>query len=208
MSIRQQGERRITGQTTGTVPRVPHATQGVRDSGEQPNAVGQDPGDPVGLAGGWASWARAFLGNPLNARAARRFVAGLLEGSPFGDDAALVLSELFTNALLHTASGQPGGLVIVQVMRWRLGVRIAVTDQGSSAGPVIRDSPSVGAPAESGHGLYLAAHLAQHLDWHDDASGRTVAAVLGQPLPTPSGPLLVQPSTASIPVGASGSAGR
>ena len=135
-------------------------------------------------------------------------MGGLLDGSPFGDDAALVLSELFTNALLHTASGGPGGLVIVQVTRWRQGVRIAVNDQGSSAEPVIRGPASEVMPEEGGHGLYLAAHLAQHLDWHDDASGRTVAAVLGQPLPTPGGPLPARPGTASIPVGAIGPAGR
>jgi anti-sigma regulatory factor (Ser/Thr protein kinase) len=135
-------------------------------------------------------------------------VAGLLDGSPFRDDAAVVLSELFTNALLHTASGGPGGLVVVQVTRWRHGVRIAVTDQGAPAEPVICDPAGPGMPTESGHGLYLAAHLAQRLDWHDDASGRTVAAVLGQPLPTPSGPVPVRPGTASIPVAAIGPAGR
>jgi anti-sigma regulatory factor (Ser/Thr protein kinase) len=129
-------------------------------------------------------------------------VAGLLEGSPFRDDAAVVLSELFTNALLHTASGGSGGLVIVQVTRWRHGVRIAVTDQGSSAEPVIRDPASAGVPAESGHGLYLAAHLAERLDWHDDASGRTVAAILGRPRPRPPGPLPARPGMAGIPVGA------
>jgi hypothetical protein len=154
-----------------------------------------------------ASWARAFPGIPRHAGSARRFVGGLLDGSPFRDDAVVVLSELFTNALLHTASGGPGGLVIVQVTRWRHGVRIAVTDQGSSAEPVISDPEGAEVPAESGHGLYLAAHLAQRLDWHDDASGRTVAAVLGQPLPTPSGPPSGRPGTASVPVGATGSAG-
>ena len=132
----------------------------------------------------------------------------LLDGSPFRDDAAMVLSELFTNALLHTASGGPGGLVIVQVTRWRHGVRIAVTDQGSSAEPVIRDPASPGVPTESGHGLYLAAHLAQRLNWHDDAFGRTVAAVLGQPLPRLSGPLPAHPGVASVPVGAIPPAGR
>jgi anti-sigma regulatory factor (Ser/Thr protein kinase) len=134
-------------------------------------------------------------------------VAGLLEGSPFRDDAVVVLAELFTNALLHTASGGPGGLVVVQVTRWRHGVRIAVTDQGSSAEPVIGDPASVGVPAESGHGLYLAAHLAQHLGWHDDASGRTVAAVLGQPLARFPGPPPAWPGVASIPVGVVGPAG-
>ena len=153
-----------------------------------------------GLLTGLALWARAFPGTPGQVGEARRFVAHLLAGSPFYDDAVVVLSELFTNAVLHTTSGQPGGLVIVQVTRWRHGVRIAVTDQGSSAEPVIRDP--AGMPAESGHGLYLAAHLAQHLDWHDDASGRTVAAVLGQQLPSLSGPLATRPGVASIAVGA------
>jgi serine/threonine-protein kinase RsbW len=126
------------------------------------------------------SWARAFPGAAEQAGAARRFVAGLLVGSPFRDDAVVVLSELYTNALLHTASGKPGGLVVVQVSRWRHGVRIAVTDQGSPSQPVIRDPAACGEPAETGNGLYLAAHLARRLDWHDDASGRTIAAIFGQ----------------------------
>ncbi len=129
------------------------------------------------------SWARAFPGTPRHTGAARRFVACLLEGSPLRDDALVVVSELFTNAVLHTNSGKPGGLVIVQVSRWRLGVRIAVTDQGSPSQPVIRGPAACGEPAERGNGLYLAAHLAGRLDWHDDPSGRTIAAILGRPLP-------------------------
>jgi serine/threonine-protein kinase RsbW len=129
---------------------------------------------------GVPSWARAFPGTARQVRAARRFVAGLLEGSPFCDDAAVVLSELFTNTILHTQSGQPGGLVVVQVSRWRLGVRLAVTDQGSPAPPVIRPTGAGGEPAENGHGLALVDHLASRLSWHDDASGRTVSAILGQ----------------------------
>ncbi|MFI5064690.1 MAG: ATP-binding protein [Streptosporangiales bacterium] len=134
--------------------------------------------------GALPSWARAFPGTAEQVGAARRFVAGLLEGSSFRDDAVMVLSELFTNALLHTASGKPGGLVVVQVSRWLHGVRIAVTDQGSASQPVIRD-PGCGEAAENGNGLYLAAHLARRLDWHDDASGRTVAAIFGQLAPQP-----------------------
>ncbi|MGH3272852.1 MAG: ATP-binding protein [Streptosporangiaceae bacterium] len=80
----------------------------------------------------------------------------------------------------HTGSGKPGGLVVVQVSRWRLGVRIAVTDQGSPGHPVIRAPGTSGELAEDGNGLYLADHLADRLDWHDDAPGRTICAVLGQ----------------------------
>lgn len=164
-------------------------------------------GGEVQLPGGLPSWARAFPGTPKQASPARRFVTGLLEGSPLCSDAALVLSELFTNAMLHTSSGKPGGLIVVQVTRWRHGVRIAVTDQGSPGQPVIHEPARRSEPPESGHGLYLAAHLAQHLDWHDDASGRTVAAVLGQPLPRLGGPPPARPAVAGIPVGATGLAG-
>lgn len=111
---------------------------------------------------------------------ARRFVGSLLNGSPFCDDAVAIVSELFTNALLHTASGGPGGLVVVQVTRWLLGVRIAVTDQGSTKSPVIRHPGPRAELAENGSGLYLVRQLSQHLDWHDDASGRTVHATLGR----------------------------
>jgi hypothetical protein len=57
------------------------------------------------------------------------------------------------------------------------------------------------------HRRTLAAHLAQRLDWHDDASGRTIAAVLGQPLPRYSGPPPTRLAMASIPVGALPAAG-
>jgi anti-sigma regulatory factor (Ser/Thr protein kinase) len=125
------------------------------------------------------SWARAFPGAPEQAGAARRFVADLLTGSPVRDDAVAVISELFANAVVHTDSGKPGGLVTVQVGRWRRGVRIAVTDQGSASVPVIRPPTVSRAPAESGNGLFMVSRLARHLGWHDDASGRTICAILG-----------------------------
>jgi len=126
-----------------------------------------------------SSWARAFPGTPDQARTARRFAASLLDGSPFSDDAVAIVSELFTNALAHTASGEPGGLVVVQLTRWRLGVRIAVTDQGSGKHPVIRHPHPRGELTENGSGLFIVRQLSQQLDWHDDASGRTVHATLG-----------------------------
>jgi anti-sigma regulatory factor (Ser/Thr protein kinase) len=140
------------------------------------------PGQPRCLRG-FRLWARAFPGTALDVRAARRFVAELLDGSPFGDDAVTILSELFTNAVVHTASGLPGGMVVVQVSSWRQGVRIAVTDQGSHAQPVIRDPAADPRPAENGRGLYLAASLASQLDLYDDPSGRTVSAILGTSSP-------------------------
>jgi serine/threonine-protein kinase RsbW len=176
---------------------APQRPAGGRSPGRMTAVSGASSGGPslpsrvegehsAGLVGGGGlqsalpSWAKAFPGTPRQVSAARRFVSGLLEGSPFCDDGVMVLSELFTNAVVHTASGKPGGLVIVQVGRWRYGVRIAVTDQGSSSQPIIRDPAEGAEAAENGHGLYLAACLADHLSWHDDPSGRTIAAVLGR----------------------------
>ena len=93
--------------------------------------------------------------------------------------AAAVVSELFANAVLHSDSGKPGGLVIVQVSRWLLGVRVAVTDQGSGKRPVIRETGPASELAEGGNGLRMVGHLAERLDWHDDTSGRSICAILG-----------------------------
>ena len=131
---------------------------------------------PPGLAGA-ITWGRVFPGIAQQVGVARRFVGNLLDGAPFRDDAIMVTSELFTNAVVHTASGRPGGLVTVQVSRWLLGARISVTDQGSATEPVIRDAG--GEPAESGHGLYMVACLSTSVDWRDDPAGRTIHAILG-----------------------------
>lgn len=110
-----------------------------------PVAASPVPADPEPAADqrlipAMSSWARAFPGVARQVKVARHFVAALLDGSPRRDDAVIVISELFTNALQHTNSGRPGGLVVVQVIRWRQGVRIAVTDQGSVQRPVIRNA--------------------------------------------------------------------
>lgn len=132
------------------------------------------------LPGTLLSWARTFPGTPQQAHSVRRFVSDLLMGSPLRDDAVTVVSELFANAVLHTGSGKPGGLATLQVSRWRLGVRIAVTDQGADSKPVVYDPAAASEIAESGNGLFMVRCLASHLYWHDDASGRTICAILGQ----------------------------
>lgn len=159
-------------------PSTSHPVQG--QEALPPCRHGDDPPIQDRLPPALSMWARAFPGAAQQAIAARRFALSLLDGSPFRDDAVLVLSELFTNAILHSDSGKPGGLIVVQISRWRLGVRIAVTDQGSGNQPVIRDPGACSDLAESGNGLYLAAQLAGGLDWHDDASGRTIAATFGR----------------------------
>ena len=120
----------------------PQAHLAAGEQADAPAPAGPEPAADRRLIPALSSWARAFPGVPRQVKVARHFVAALLDGSPRRDDAVIVISELFTNALQHTQSGQPGGLVVVQVSRWRQGVRIAVTDQGSPQRPVIRNTRS------------------------------------------------------------------
>ena len=69
-------------------------------------------------------------GLPESASAAREFTAKCLAGSPAADDAVLCVGELFANAVLHSASGLPGGEVTVVVSTAAGAARIDVIDEG------------------------------------------------------------------------------
>jgi hypothetical protein len=77
-----------------------------------------------------ATCTRAFAGRPESVSAACAFVTGLLPGSSAAADAALLTSELVTNAIIHSASGLPGGTVTVSVRAAYSMVRVDVVDQG------------------------------------------------------------------------------
>jgi len=96
---------------------------------------------------------RAFAGLPGSVSAARAWVAGFVPGSPAAGDAALLTSELFTNAILHSASRLPGGQVTVSVRTGGGIVRVDVTDQGALP-PCFPQCPGLG------QGLALVAALA------------------------------------------------
>src|SRR5260370_35690075 len=63
-------------------------------------------------------------------RQARRWLAALLAGHPVADDAVLCLSELATNASVHSRSRQPGGSYSIRTAAGPAVVRVEVTDQG------------------------------------------------------------------------------
>lgn len=73
---------------------------------------------------------RVFPGLSEDVPRARRFVAETLTGTPVADDAGLLASELATNAVLHTRSGQTGGSFSVTVEVGPAAVRVEVRDQG------------------------------------------------------------------------------
>ena len=96
---------------------------------------------------------RTFTGLPESVAVARAWVAGFLPGSPAADDAALLTSELVTNAILHSASRLPRGQVTVSVRAMGDMVRVDVVDQGAVP-------PCLAAPRGLGQGLVLVAALA------------------------------------------------
>jgi anti-sigma regulatory factor (Ser/Thr protein kinase) len=108
---------------------------------------------------------------------ARGFVARTLAESAAGggaavdpDAATLLTSELVTNAILHTASGGPGGVVSVRILGLADGALVEVTDGGSAATPVVKADPLAG----EGQGLYLVQQMASQWGYRRDQAGTTV----------------------------------
>lgn len=126
------------------------------------------------LPGGTMCWRRTFPGRAEQAAHVRRFVAFLLDDHPKADDAVQAVAELAANAVQHTLSSAPGGLLVVEVRRCPGHVAISVTDQGG---------PNEPRPVEphllAGHGLglRLVAATATRWSWHGDGTGRTVTAL-------------------------------
>jgi serine/threonine-protein kinase RsbW len=100
---------------------------------------------------------RAFAGSPESVSAARSWVAGFFPDLATAADAALMTSELVTNAIQHSASRLPGGQVTVSVQTGDGTVRVDVIDQGQLP-------PRFPRCSGLGQGLALVAALA-------DASG-------------------------------------
>jgi anti-sigma regulatory factor (Ser/Thr protein kinase) len=105
------------------------------------------------------------------ARVVRSFVGAVLgPGHPCGDDAALLVGELFANSIRHSGSGAPGQTVTVAVAAWDGVVRVKVADRSGFGVPELR--PADG-EAEGGRGLQLVERLSARWGWHRD-SGQTV----------------------------------
>jgi len=111
---------------------------------------------------------RVFPGEAGQVRAARRFLAGLLDGCPAAGDALVCVSELATNAVLHSRSGRPGGRFSVCAALRAGSVRVAVADEG---GPWGQERDGDG---QSGRGLLIVRALAGRWGRDEGGAGRTV----------------------------------
>jgi hypothetical protein len=121
----------------------------------------------VGLRQMWT-----LPGLPQSVRIARS-LARANSATPYqAEAAALCVSELVTNALMHSRSGLPDGKVTVMIEAVQPPgcMRFSVVDEGSRAGPLFRP-PDTDGPVipEHGYGLCIVGAVA-------DAWGRTACA--------------------------------
>jgi anti-sigma regulatory factor (Ser/Thr protein kinase) len=114
--------------------------------------------------------ARDFPGRPDQVSCARAFVADAVAGCPAADELVLMASELATNAVVHSASGD-GGTFGVVVYRDEARVRVEVRDDGGENFPLVSPPGRFG---ESGAGLGLIASLADRWGHDGGPAGRTV----------------------------------
>lgn len=108
---------------------------------------------------------------------ARRWTRDILSDSPCADDAALIVTELGTNALLHSASGNGTGIVRIHLRRTADSVALSVQDSGGRQSTPHTEEPDE--DAIHGRGLGLVAALADRVEVRGDSRhGYTVTAEL------------------------------
>ena len=116
--------------------------------------------------------ARRFPGRPDHIGAARRFVAAALAAWPAAQEAAqLLVSEVVTNAIQHSASGDHGGSLEVRYTLDDHEIYVEVLDAGGTAAPNRHAEHLEGS---SGRGLALVEALASAWGVYDHQAGRAV----------------------------------
>jgi serine/threonine-protein kinase RsbW len=120
---------------------------------------------------------RVFPGHQRELAVLRRWLSSLLPECSERDDLLSIATELGSNALQHTRSGQPGGWFAVEVTWLSDVVQLAVADCGGQAEPRVIDDPE----AERGRGLLLVQGLSVSTGWTRDRFGRVVWAQVAIP---------------------------
>jgi serine/threonine-protein kinase RsbW len=121
------------------------------------------------LAADWFSGEAAAVGQ------AREFVRGVLGGTwPGLDDLLLMVSEVASNAVRHTASGDDGGWFDLTISVADYTVRIAIADRGGSSEPLIPDDGGEFGVLTGGRGLRIVDALADRWGYTGDELGRVV----------------------------------
>lgn len=102
---------------------------------------------------------RVLPGTPESAGIARALAREVLgDGHPALETVLLVVSELVTNAIMHSESGSDGGTILLALCPAPAGVLIQVRDNGGPWRPLELVQPGT---AEHGYGLLLVDALAE-----------------------------------------------
>jgi anti-sigma regulatory factor (Ser/Thr protein kinase) len=109
-----------------------------------------------------------IAGRPERVAVARAFATAVLGQHPAGETAVLLLSELVTNSVRHSASGLPGRTVTVTVLSAGEVIRAEVADRSGVTVPALR--PGGSGLEGGGRGLYLVDCLAAR--WGFEQVGR------------------------------------
>ncbi|WP_217369070.1 ATP-binding protein [Nonomuraea antri] len=110
------------------------------------------------------AWRGVFAGEHDQIGEARRMVEALFAGTGREDDAGLIVSELSTNAILHTRSGSAGGWFGVEVRLPEDGpAYLGVSDLGGAGRPLLERQRAEGQLAVGGFGLMIVRDLAVKL---------------------------------------------
>ena len=120
------------------------------------------------MAGAAARESVTIAGRPERVAVARAFAAAVLgRQHPASETAVLLLSEMVTNSVRHSASGLPGRTVTVTVLSYGEVTRVQVTDRSDATVPALRTG--VSGTEDGGRGLYLVDSLAAR--WGFDPDG-------------------------------------
>jgi anti-sigma regulatory factor (Ser/Thr protein kinase) len=112
---------------------------------------------PAGRRFDVVDWRVSVPGVPVMVAVARQLVRAALEHCPRVRDVELIISELVTNAICHTPSGEAGSLVTLRIRANTGWARIEISDLGSAnwSTPASRDIAD-----ERGRGLIIVNSLA------------------------------------------------
>ena len=121
---------------------------------------------------------RVLPGTPESASAARQIAHQLLGDGPATETVMLLVSELVTNAITHSRSGDPGGTVTVALCAGSAGILVQVRDDGGALEPCV--SSISGNDAEHGYGLLLVDALADRWGTLSTPEGRVTWCRVGE----------------------------
>jgi anti-sigma regulatory factor (Ser/Thr protein kinase) len=133
---------------------------------------------------------RVLPGTPASASAARLMARQLLgDGDPAVETVMLLVSELVTNAIVHSRSGAPGGTVTVALCPVSAGVLVQVRDDGGPSEPCLAHMGTDG--AEHGYGLLLVDALADSWGTISGPDSRVTWCRVSRSAPATTGSLIV-----------------